>query len=62
MVDYDQAIKLWGGGRGEGVNPYVLTFRGNTLTRLNRYADAIVDYEAASNRFNEMRGNIFTSV
>ena len=29
--------------------------RGNTLARLNRYADAIVDYEAASNRFIELR-------
>jgi hypothetical protein len=37
------------------VNPYVLTFRGNVLTRLNRWADAVVDYEAASDRFIGMR-------
>ena len=55
LKDYDKAISLWGGGRGDGINPYVLTFRGNTLTRLNRYADAIDDYEAASNSFNLMR-------
>lgn len=55
LTDYNKAIDLWGGGRGEGVNPYALTFRGNTLARLNRYADAIVDYEAASDRFIQMR-------
>jgi hypothetical protein len=51
LEDYNKAITLWGGGRGEGVNPFVLTFRGNTLCRLNRYADAVPDYEAASNIF-----------
>jgi tetratricopeptide (TPR) repeat protein len=55
LKDYEKAVDLWGGGRGEGINPYVLTFRGNTLCRLGRYADAIPDYEAASNRFIEMR-------
>lgn len=39
--DYSQAISLWGGGRGEGINPFVLTFRGNALTRLGRYKDAL---------------------
>lgn len=28
LSDYNKAIALWGGGRGEGVNPFVLTFRG----------------------------------
>lgn len=55
LRDYDKAIDLWGGGRGEGINPYALTFRGNTLCRLNRYRDAIPDYEAASNIFNSIR-------
>jgi tetratricopeptide (TPR) repeat protein len=55
LTDYNKAIDLWGGGRGEGVNPYALTFRGNTLARLNRYDEAIADYEAASNRFIELR-------
>ena len=55
LDDYNKAIGLWGGGRGEGVNPYVLTFRGNVLTRLNRWEDAVIDYEAASDRFIEMR-------
>lgn len=55
LEDYNKAISLWGGGRGEGVNPYVLTYRGNVLTRLNRYEDAVLDYSAASDRFNSMR-------
>lgn len=55
LSDYDKAISLWGGGRSDGVNPYVLTFRGNTLCRLGRYVDAIPDYEAASNIFNALR-------
>lgn len=56
--EYDKAISLWGGpttsqrdaaqdynaARYEGVNPYVLTFRGNALTRL------VGDY-AARNAF-----------
>ena len=39
-------------GRGEGVNPFVLTFRGNALCSLGRYKEAIPDYEAAANLFN----------
>lgn len=39
--DYSRAISLWGGGRGEGINPFVLTFRGNALTRLGKYKDAL---------------------
>lgn len=52
LKDYDKAITLWGGGRGEGINPFVLTFRGNTLSTLGRYKEAITDYEAAANLFN----------
>jgi tetratricopeptide (TPR) repeat protein len=55
LQDYNKAINLWGGGRGEGVNPYVLTYRGNVLCRLGKYREAIDDYEAASNRFIGMR-------
>ena len=55
LVDYNKAVALWGGGRGEDVNPYTLTFRGNTLGRLDRYDEAIEDYEAASNIFNSQR-------
>lgn len=55
LEDYDKAIQLWGGGRGEGVNPYVLTYRGNVLGRLGKFADAVPDYEAASDRFNALR-------
>lgn len=55
LKDYDNAIVLWGGGRGENVNPYVLTFRGNTLCKLNRCQEAIPDYEASSDRFNNLR-------
>eukprot|EP00596_Hydrurales_sp_CCMP1899_P001160 CAMPEP_0119051522 /NCGR_PEP_ID=MMETSP1177-20130426/73104_1 /TAXON_ID=2985 /ORGANISM="Ochromonas sp, Strain CCMP1899" /LENGTH=286 /DNA_ID=CAMNT_0007030739 /DNA_START=151 /DNA_END=1008 /DNA_ORIENTATION=+ len=55
LNEYDKAVSLWGGGRGEDVNPYTLTFRGNTLGRLDRYEEAILDYEAASNTFNSLR-------
>lgn len=55
LSDYDKAIELWGGGRGDNVNPFVLTYRGNVLTRLNRYADAILDFEASSNLFLQNR-------
>jgi tetratricopeptide (TPR) repeat protein len=51
IEDYSKAVKLWGGGRGEGINPYVLTFRANALGRLQRYADALLDYEAAEKLF-----------
>jgi tetratricopeptide (TPR) repeat protein len=55
LSDYNKAIELWGGGRGDGVNPYVLTFRGNTLSRLSKFEEAIPDFEAASNMFNSLR-------
>ena len=51
LNDYDKAIKLWGGGRGDNVNPYVLVFRGNVLGRLNRWNEAAVDFSAASTLF-----------
>jgi len=51
LKDYNKAVSLWGGGRGEGVNPFVLTFRGNTLSRLDRVQEAIMDYQAAADRF-----------
>lgn len=63
LEDYNKAISLWGGAQSESfkpgamtyVNPYVLTYRGNTLCRLGRYKDAIQDYEAASDFFNAAR-------
>jgi len=55
LEDYNKAVALWGGGRGEGINPYVLTFRGNTLTRLSRFEEAIPDYQAASDLFLSLR-------
>lgn len=51
VKDYDKAVSLWGGGRGDGINPYVLTFRGNALCRMNEYAKAVPDYEAAAKIF-----------
>ncbi|EWM30109.1 tpr-repeat protein [Nannochloropsis gaditana] len=51
VQDYSRAIQLWGGGRGEGINPFVLTFRGNALTRLGRYKDALQDFEASADLF-----------
>lgn len=60
LEDYDKAVSLWGGdkaetGPGIGVNPFVLTFRGNTLTKLNRYDAAVRDYGAAADKFSADR-------
>jgi len=53
IEDYDKAIKLWGGGRGPGVNPYVLVYRGNAYTKLGNWKAALEDYEAARSIFLE---------
>lgn len=55
VSDYSSAVKLWGGGRGEGINPYVLTFRANALGRLGRYGEALADYGAAEELFLRQR-------
>ena len=55
LNDYDKAIKLWGGGRGENINPFVLVFRGNVLGRLNKWSDAVIDYNAASSLFLQQK-------
>lgn len=55
LDDYNKAVELWGGGRGDNQNPFVLTFRGNALCKLNMYKEAIPDYDAASNIFNSIR-------
>lgn len=55
LADYNKAISLWGGGRGDGVNPYVLTFRGNTLGKLDRLEEAVEDYRAAGDIFLSQR-------
>ena len=55
VSDYSKAINLWGGDLSDGVNPYVLTFRGNAKCRLGKYKEAIPDYEASSNIFNSLR-------
>ncbi|CAN0025392.1 unnamed protein product, partial [Phaeothamnion confervicola] len=52
VEDYTRAVDLWGGGRGDGVNPFVLTFRGNALTRVGDYDNAIGDYRAAEAIFS----------
>ena len=51
VKDYSKAISLWGGGRGEGINPFVLVFRANALSRLGNYDDALIDYKAADDLF-----------
>lgn len=55
VQDYTRAISLWGGGRGEGINPYVLTFRANALGRLGRYSEALKDYGSAEVLFLNQR-------
>jgi len=55
VEDYTKAIKLWGGGRGSGINPYVLTFRGNALTKLGKYQESLEDYAAAGDIFSSQR-------
>lgn len=54
LKDYDTAIGLWGGGRGDNINPFVLTYRGNVLTRLDKLNEAVLDYTASANNFNSM--------
>lgn len=54
LKDYDTAIGLWGGGRGENINPFVLTYRGNVLARLDKLNEAVLDYTASANSFNSM--------
>lgn len=39
---------MWGGGRGEGINPFVLTFRGNSLAVLGKYEDAMGEWVGGS--------------
>eukprot|EP01038_Epipyxis_sp_PR26KG_P007939 gene7939-10773_t len=64
LNDYNKAVSLYGGKPStskkiysyeEGVNPFVLTFRGNTLTKLNRFDEALYDYQSASDIFNALR-------
>ena len=55
LKDYNKAIELWGGGRGENVNPYVLSYRGNVLGRLGKLNEAAEDYQASSDMFNSLR-------
>lgn len=61
--DYSMAVLLWGGAQNDfrpgefsqggrlGVNPYVLNFRGNALSRLGRYAEGVSDYKVAGAQF-----------
>jgi tetratricopeptide (TPR) repeat protein len=55
ISDYTKAINLWGGGRGKGINPFVLTFKGNALSKLGRYEEALAEYSAASDLFLQER-------
>eukprot|EP01031_Cornospumella_fuschlensis_P025460 gene25460-30740_t len=69
LQDYDKAVSLWGGrvvekrdssqpySRQEydGINPYVLTYRGNVLSKLHNYPQALRDYEAAAAAFEDLR-------
>lgn len=51
VKDYTRAIDLWGGGRGPDVNPYVMSYRGNSLSRMGRYKEALKDYAASADLF-----------
>jgi tetratricopeptide (TPR) repeat protein len=55
LKDYNKAVSLWGGGRGDGINPYVLNYRGNTLSRLGRVKEAVADYSASVDLFTKQR-------
>ena len=55
--DYSEAIKLWGGDNAlatDGINPYVLTFRGNALAAQGQYDAAITDYRRAESVFSRV--------
>jgi len=56
--DYSRAIEMWRDGSrgpdqatGLGVNPMVLNFRGNALSQLGRFEEALADYQEASDIF-----------
>jgi len=56
--DYTRAIDLWRDGIKDsrtgpqlGVNPMVLNFRGNALSQLGRFEDALADYQEATKIF-----------
>lgn len=51
VKDYSRAIELWGGGRGPDINPFVLSYRGNSLARLGRYEESLRDYAASADLF-----------
>lgn len=58
--DYSRAIELWrvppaSGIKGLGVNPLVLNYRGNALSRLGRFDEAYADYREATLIFVELR-------
>lgn len=54
--DYSRAIEMWRSrgpdqATGLGVNPMVLNFRGNALSQLGRFEEALTDYREASDIF-----------
>jgi len=59
VADYSKAINLWRerppSENGLGVNPLVLNFRGNALSRLSRFDDALKDYMEATQIFVQDR-------
>jgi len=74
VEDYSEAINLWGGegndfrpgefseGGRLGVNPFVMNYRGNALSRLGRYEDAVADYHVAAQQFSAIRDSKQLSV
>ena len=55
LEDYDHAVRLWGGGRSDNVNPFVLAYRSNVLSKLGRFDEALLDSAAAGDLFLQLR-------
>ena len=56
LNDYDRAVRLWG-GKGDGVNPYALTYRARVRFEVGDMDGALADYREASSIFSRVDKN-----